>query len=169
MNHETPILKILVRSGSVVLDSTRYWLIRKADVKAEWLGGKEKGTLRIVSEFKEGFPFVKRQVMHVSCPKARDGKPVEDEWVWDLDFHQITGTDEKQFTLSAFGLPEPEVKARATPVGTPEKSSRLLPLVSLVAAVTCVIIFVRRRLVARRVKGTNIVWDTQRTNQTLDG
>jgi len=99
-----------VRSGTVVLQSKRYWLIREAKVEGSWVDGRERGTMTVANEYAEGkgtIPVLKRQVMHVSSPGLDGGRPVEHDWLYDLDLRQSSAADESRFTLSAFGLPEP--------------------------------------------------------------
>ena len=107
------------RSGMVVLDTKRYWLIHEAEVGAaetQRSVSYRRGTLKVTNEFKEfmdgkvSVPFVSRQVLHVSFPKTTLAKnrQIENEYVSDVDMHVATNLDEKQFTLSAFGLPEPD-------------------------------------------------------------
>jgi hypothetical protein len=113
------------RSGMVVLDTRRYWLIREAETKANFnyvaAVGQDKtptiatatGKLKIVNTFGSytdgalSVPFVSHQVMRVSNPNDGEGNPREDDWITDMEMHAAPSIDPKEFTLSAFGLPEP--------------------------------------------------------------
>jgi hypothetical protein len=105
-----------VRSGFAVLDPGRHWLICTADVNAKWGGGKEYGTISVTNEYDDktmAFPFVRRMVEII---RATDGKArVENREVSEYEFHEPQG-GETQFTLSAFGLPEPSVGRRRLPL-----------------------------------------------------
>jgi hypothetical protein len=103
----------VVRSGVVVLDPKRYWLIREAKVRGTWGGGREKGTITVKNEYdddKVAFPVLSRQVMHVSS-NTPDG-PVDVHSIFQFDVRVTNPKDESRFTLSAFGLPEPAVPSR---------------------------------------------------------
>jgi len=101
----------VVRSGMVVLDPERYWLIREAEVRGEWGGGRETGTITVRNEFaddKAPFPVITRQVMHVSAASVEPDSQVEHDWIREFDLSERADDDESRFTLAAFGLPEPE-------------------------------------------------------------
>ena len=104
-----------VRSGEVILDPNRYWLIRRAKVDGTWVGNPQRGTITVVNEYVDGrlsFPVITRQVMHVSA-RETDNSVVEHDWIWELDLRKATHNDDKRFTLSAFGISEPVKPGRS--------------------------------------------------------
>jgi hypothetical protein len=130
-----------VRSGSLVLDSERYWLIREAEVRGSWMAGQEKGTITVVNEYAEGtltVPVLRRQVMHVSAVDIEGGQ-VEHDWIWEYEIAGISPGDARGFRLSDYGLPEP---ATARP-----RRLALLWLLLGLGALLCAMI--ARRLLSR--------------------
>jgi hypothetical protein len=101
-----PNLHDYVRSGTVVLDTARFWLIRRAEYKFS-CGEGEAGLAKITNEYDDTrmpFPVLKRQVEHTS---ATDGvRHAQTDTVWTYEVHK-PAPGQKQFTLSAFGIPEP--------------------------------------------------------------
>ena len=98
------------RSGMVVLDARRYWLISQAETKASGMYGQ--GSLKIVNEFTDDtlpVPFVSRCVIHILIPKDSqfDGKRYEGDFTWNIEMQDAPDMDDKPFTLSAFGFSEP--------------------------------------------------------------
>jgi hypothetical protein len=96
-----------VRSGILVLDTSRYWLVQRAEFKCVFGGGTETGLAKETKEYDDTrmpFPVLKREVKHVS---STDGtRHAEADTVWTFDVRK-PAPGQQQFTLSAFGLPEP--------------------------------------------------------------
>jgi hypothetical protein len=109
-----------VRSGTVVLDARRYWLIREADTQAAFMVGSVKrglvplrGTLTIRNKIVDGklpVPYVSHQVITEGGADDSEGKPWKSTIVSDVEMHDAPNIDARQFTLSAYGLPEPAAK-----------------------------------------------------------
>ena len=133
------------RSGMMVLDTARYWLIREAETQTYAAKGGARGTFKVINEFTDGklpVPFVSRQVWHVSDPGTKDKRGVEQEWVFNVGMNDLPNMDEKLFTLSAFGLPEPGDQL------TTERRWWIWLLVLIVAVLVCIL--VARRSMVRR-------------------
>jgi hypothetical protein len=109
-----------VRSGTVVLDSKRYWLVREANTETSHVFGSEteqlegvRGRMTIKNEFHQGkmpVPYVSRRVYIAECDKALEGKPWKEVTELTIEMQDLPDIDQKQFTLSAYGLPEPAKK-----------------------------------------------------------
>jgi hypothetical protein len=106
----TPKDPIRLLGGRLVLDPTRDWIIRSGEV--EWdLGEKTEGRKKCViqTEYKEGpdhHPIVTRGTM--KCAVWQQGRiTAEIETLSNLDLHQRAFIPDSEFTLSAFGFPEP--------------------------------------------------------------
>lgn len=105
-----------VRGGAILLDPSRYWLIREAEVRAFWMPGDE-GIITIEAEYADdevnSFPLLTRYVAHVDSQLSGDRaeeagtSEVHHDWVWDFDLRELEKASEQEFTLAAFGLPEP--------------------------------------------------------------
>lgn len=97
-----------LRGGWVLLDPQRYWIIREYDVQVEWQDGSTStwATSYAYKDGRDGFPILSRVVLR---EKGRDvkGSPVENEHSYEYDLVEQEDLPEKEFTLSAFGLPEP--------------------------------------------------------------
>ena len=135
------------RSGMVVLDTERYWLIREAETQAMYSFGR--GKLKVSNQLADGklrVPYVSHQVMQLSCPRNTDGKEWGEEYVSDFDMYDAVIVDEKQFTLSAFGLPEPDqLHSRSEQSQSPSPAGLLwMHWFILTIVVICLTIFIRR-------------------------
>ncbi len=111
-----------LRSGTIVLDAKRYWLVREVDAQAAFMAGSEKrglvplkGTLTIRNKIVDGkmpVPYVSHQVITTAGAEDAEGKPTP--WktilVTDVEMHDAPKIDSRQFRLSAYGLPEPAAK-----------------------------------------------------------
>lgn len=93
-----------VQGGSLLLDPDRYWCIKECDLRTQSINGN--GTKRALFEFRDGsnrYPIVTRMVRTGKSPLGN----VSEE-VFEFDLHEVTKLpSEEEFTLSAFGLPEP--------------------------------------------------------------
>jgi hypothetical protein len=109
------------RSGTLVLDSKRYWLIREADTEATFMFAPSeedalvavRGTLKIRNDFSNAklpVPYVSHEVLTEACEKNAQGKPWKEVYVTAVEMHDAPKIDARQFTLSAYGLPEPAAK-----------------------------------------------------------
>jgi hypothetical protein len=87
--------------------------------------------------------------MRISCPKTNDGKHYEEVDVSHIDMHAISNMDDKQFTLSAFGLPEPAAKAKPSTV----VEHRIWIMYCTVGLALLVAAFFVKRAVQRRAAG----------------
>jgi hypothetical protein len=126
-----------VRSGWVVLDPSRYWLVRKAEVKVRYCdaGGVNAITNEIDDKVMP-FPVVTRQVQKES---VTDGKrSVVNKVVHECELHPVE-KDDAQYTLSAFGLPEP------FPTPSPWQKWRVPICLIAIAVLTLCLIWRRSR------------------------
>lgn len=93
--------------GWFILDPNRFWALCEFEAQFDWPGGYVKSIGHGVQELKEnknGVPSLKSAVIHLK--NTQDGKPA------DLDVETECTVEEREpsweeFTLSAFGLPEP--------------------------------------------------------------
>jgi hypothetical protein len=137
-----PILK----SGAILLDAKRSWLIKEADVTL--IDARQRATFRLRNEFTDGrmpVSFVSHTVCQMRAPNNAAGEHVETEAEMFLDMHEAKDIDPKQFTLSAFGLPEPREEPGAV---APRGTSPLLRIT--IAAVTLIGILLLGRILLRR-------------------
>ena len=132
-----------------MLDPSRYWLLREADVKVREPPDKAEGTHSIRLEYQDsdGLPVPTRCVIHVDAqvtgPAAglSGQDQVHDDLVWEFDFHRLANASERDFTLSAFGIPEP-IRPAASRW---RRGTRLLVLIALGTVLLVVGILLRRR------------------------
>jgi hypothetical protein len=100
------------RGGWVLLDPALYWVVKQYEVKAVWPDGQ--GTISATLEYKttdSGFPLATRVVRNHKA-ESQTG-PVDHEYVLDYDLNVQDKLPERDFTLSAFGLPEPAGATRS--------------------------------------------------------
>lgn len=94
----------VIRDGYVVLDPARSWLIQSAQVNAEWSNGA--GTISLTNKFNDqglGFPTIESQRFNQKSPGVTSL-----ESITTMKWTKLTGKpDENDFTLTAYGLPEP--------------------------------------------------------------
>lgn len=99
--------------GWVVHDPARYWVIREYDVQVEWGATATKGTMVATYEYKygeDGFPILKRCVQRSRIPS----RSYESEHTFEFDLREAS-IPESEFTLAAFGFPEPAGAKVPTP------------------------------------------------------
>lgn len=107
---------IQIPNGTVLLDPGRFWLIREADVEMKW-PSDEVGTVSIRFEYDDtiaDIPLIKKASLHIQAkpagPRAKQlgiTKPMNQMRVFQYNMRKLENPDEKEFMLSAFGLPEP--------------------------------------------------------------
>lgn len=99
-----------LKGGWVVLDPSHYWVIRWGEIDLD-LGEQQEGTAKwtVQYDYKEGsdrHPIATRNVL-----KGRiwqNGRIIsEQEYSVDFDLHERASIPASEFTLSAYGLPEP--------------------------------------------------------------
>lgn len=98
-----------LRGGWIDLDPGRYWMISRYQIKAEYQDGE--GTIENKLDFKNAagqFPVLQHYVRRQKGT-SNDGKVYEIEYVGDYDLRIQDTVPASEFTLSAFGLPEPSV------------------------------------------------------------
>lgn len=107
-NPEVP-RNVPIRSGVVVLDPSRYWLINNAEVSTTFVGGKYRGTISVKNLYSDapfGIPVLTSQTTH-SKIFTKDGKEDYDyEESREYRFRALTKIDTDEYKISAFGLPE---------------------------------------------------------------
>jgi hypothetical protein len=109
-----------VVSGKVVLSPDQYWMIAEFDVIQEFFGEQKKHVqnhMRGTCEYKlgsGGLPVINKHILRADIFTPGRG-PVEERF--EFNFDDQPARDEAEFTLSAFGLPEP--RALGGSLGTP--------------------------------------------------
>lgn len=99
-----------VRNGYVLLDPSRYWLIKKAEVKGYESNPDIRFTILEENEFDDStfeFPFVTRQIHRTFSPPILDVETIRVTKLMKMD-----GTDVAPFRLPAYGIPEPTNPSR---------------------------------------------------------
>jgi hypothetical protein len=98
-----------IRSGSIWLDPNEYWCVTEYKVRGEW--GNANQTCHTKREFKKinGKPVLLRDVdFEKEDPPYGTNGPAEFRRTSNFDLEEPKVLpDEQEFTLSAFGLPEP--------------------------------------------------------------
>jgi hypothetical protein len=104
------------RQGSIYFDPSRGWCIRRIKESEVYLlnGKRDHNTWWDIQydviDHPSGFPIIKTQTMHTKGSKNRNGVEQKHEGKVTMDY-QLTVDDhvpDSDFTLSAFGLPEPQ-------------------------------------------------------------
>lgn len=101
------------RDGWVTLDPNAYWLIASAELKGEWGEGEsqESAILRIENKYEKNFDgtqipiLIQQDIFVKGSGKTSD---VNDLWTHKYVV-SIADCRPDEFTLTAFGLPEPEL------------------------------------------------------------
>jgi len=98
-----------VQGGTLVLDPQRFWCLRSYQVRTQGKGSRGTMKFRVLElgEAGEGLPFPRRAVADYEFV-SDEGHTNTHHWQFDYDLRapqQLPGDEE--FTLSAFGLPEP--------------------------------------------------------------
>jgi hypothetical protein len=105
------------RSGSVFLDPDHYWCVQEYEGRG--IFGNGWGTVREIREFKDvhGYPVLTRIIeTQKGDPNQGANDPGEYKETQDFDFDEPAGLPgDQEFTLSAFGLPEPIGVNKAKP------------------------------------------------------
>jgi hypothetical protein len=106
---KSPLL--MLKSGSAVFDPSSYWAVQSFEATS--LAGGTSSTLIVYLGEHEGIPLPRSHATTVRMPN-------EPAYLLEATFENLTiqPTDESEFTLSAFGLPEPQG------IGWEKKSSR---------------------------------------------
>lgn len=109
-SHQTKPRESPMQGGILVLDPQRFWCIRSFNVRTTSSnGGQGTWSHKIVElgEVEGSFPVPKRAVFLNESVSA-DGKRYKQNWDYEFDLHFPRKLPkEAEFTLSAFGLPEP--------------------------------------------------------------
>ena len=101
--------KMILRGGWFLYDPEHFWVIRAYEVQVEFLrsaGTSSKGTIKATYDYQDDsaeLPLLKKTLKNI---KVFDVPPSELEYVQEYDIRELE-LPEKDFTLSAFGLPEP--------------------------------------------------------------
>jgi hypothetical protein len=104
-----------IQSGSLLLDPRRYWSVREYVANCKWLGNRV-GRYNAVYSYDEGpqgFPIV-RTMSSTLKMVPDDGSGIIDKHEFVLEVPNKL-PDDAEFTLSAFGLPEPAGFQTRTP------------------------------------------------------
>jgi hypothetical protein len=92
--------------GWVLYDPQRSWVIRELDVQMQWTA-ELKAALAVTYEYEEardGFPIPKRVIQKYTKLFTKPPDRFENTFAFDLKEADVP---ESEFTLSAFGFPEP--------------------------------------------------------------
>lgn len=147
--------RVQVRArGSIYLDPSRCWCVRRSKLSST---STRKGTPSLDSEYERqfevidhssGFPLVKSQTSHDNLYPYKTKKRLVSTSRTDYEWKMDDSVPESEFTLSAFGLPEP---GGAEPVKKP------IPMYVwiLMAAGACGAMAFTFRLLARRRRGAS--------------
>ena len=107
----TPEGRIRLKGGWLVLDPSHYWVIRKGEIESdlgEQRDGKAKWTVE--SDYREGLNRHPIPVKRAQKGKIweKDRLISEQEFLYhSFDYRERVSIPENEFTLSAYGLPEP--------------------------------------------------------------
>lgn len=104
------LTKRILRSGWVLLDADNHWIIRRFEYLLEWpdgTKGKETGEYVYADEPVNGVPVPHRILRHTEAHESGTGQPVEYDIHYTFDSWREEEVPEREFTLAAFGLPEP--------------------------------------------------------------
>lgn len=99
--------------GSLWLDPSRCWCIRRfkssleATIRGERMHDTEADVVCETIDHPSGFPILKRVTEHVNIVQYKIKRRVEATSKIDYDLEVNEGVPDSEFTLSAFGLPEP--------------------------------------------------------------
>ena len=96
-----------VHGGAVALRPSHFWVVREYQVAGVWPDGT--GTISAKYEYSETddqFPIIKRIVKHQQAMRS-EGEDVDHEYVYEYALNRAAEISPGEFTLSAFGLPEP--------------------------------------------------------------
>ena len=95
-----------VRGGYVVLDPSRYWLIKTMEVDAYEPKPEFRYKMHFENEFDDstlGYPFVTKQELRSFKLPILDHKDV-----YSFNLQKLPATDVASFRLPGYGIPEPE-------------------------------------------------------------
>lgn len=139
-----------MQGGQMVLDPKRFWCLRNYDIRTESqsVRGTRKSQVLEIAELEGGFPVPKRIVRerHATFTTGKTNVMI-DRFEFHLEIpHDLP--DESEFTLSAFGLPEPPGLDRLS-------LFRRIPIYYWIAGTGIVILVLgisARRLLAKRIR-----------------
>src|SRR5206468_1121677 len=123
----------------------KYWAIREYEVTGVWPDAK--GTISgsfEVKDNRQGVPVLVRQVRRQKSLSPTPQGPVDHEYILEYDVSEKAKVPEREFTLTAFGLPEPDGAGRGS----------YLYLWVTFAGVICIVLAVLLRRRGRRVSPT---------------
>jgi hypothetical protein len=135
---------LMLHGGWLLLDPQHFWIIRKCAIDRDW--GKETGTEIADFDYQntdDGFPILKRVVRTSNRPKDGDL-----EFVYEYDLHE-GDVPEREFTLGAFGFPEP---GGATQAPRPTPWYLWFAIAGAVSLAVGIIFFRRARKIAEIAK-----------------
>lgn len=131
-----------VKKGYVLYDPQRFWIILEYNAQIEWESTNVKASTTVAYEYEEtadGFPIAKRIIRRFTPVKGVDR---ENHYEFNLKEADVPESD---FTLTAFGLPEPSGIKRGRPFPW------YLALAGIGTACLGVFFFLRSR--AKRARG----------------
>ena len=102
-----------IKQGWIDLDSKHFFVIRECEAQAKWSDGA--GTIHYTFDYDietDGFPRITRSSLTESV-RDDSGASWNNEYVTEFDLSRTIPVSESDFTLSAFGLPEPPGPSRS--------------------------------------------------------
>lgn len=101
----------------VLLDPAHYWVFRDFHIVHEWQS-HSKGVTEAQFEYtseQDGFPILSKVEAHYKGVNAQ-GTPVDEKVTLEFDLSERGDVKESDFTLSAYGFPEPPGLQRHVPL-----------------------------------------------------
>jgi hypothetical protein len=109
--------KVLLRGGWVLLDPDRDWVIRKGELQLVDEARAQHGKYTIQYDYKDGsgrHPIITKAVnRYLGEDERSSGINHEERFQWEVDEHRSVPA--REFSLSAYGLPEPFLTAPVRP------------------------------------------------------
>ncbi|GIW85299.1 MAG: hypothetical protein KatS3mg107_0959 [Gemmataceae bacterium] len=97
-----------IQSGVLLFDPGRYWCVRGCELNSKYINADSKITVAIeLQDRSDNFPVPKR-ITSTSNQVRTGGERLRVAWITEYDiFEPSRLPSDEEFTLSAFGLPEP--------------------------------------------------------------
>lgn len=102
-----------IKQGWIDLDSKHFFVIRECEAQAKWSDGA--GTIHYFFDYDieaDGFPRITRSSL-IESVRDDSGASWNNKYVTEFDLSRTIPVSKSDFTLSAFGLPEPPGPSRS--------------------------------------------------------
>ncbi len=118
--HNIKDQKTDIHGGILVLDPARLWCLRSYEVQTKFSGGSARSKRDVLQYAENGqlLPAPKRVVQEVNAT-FDPPDPHTNKQTWQLDYDLAVPSKlpkDEEFTLSAFGLPEPPGLSNSAPI-----------------------------------------------------